>query len=439
MRSRQVAGKTLTQLFRCPSLLIAPTLLPLDAGTSREYSEAVFSIRDDDYCQPKLSFKMEVTMPRSSGYSRRTFLRCSLLAPWATLHSHGQQIVPSTAASPLNRLKILNYQPGMNYRRVGNTEIALSVISLGGLVITESVHHYAIDRGVNLVHMSIDYSGGQAAQMLAKVLKSKRDRVYVALKADFSSLEEALRHLNIDYADFLMFPRHGAGAASDPRIPEIFEDYQKQGKVRFAGLTSHGQVKKATAAGIQSGFYTLVMPSLSQPNFEAMGPELQAAYDKGVGVMAMKTMKGMGNPDLQKAYVKKLLSHPGITTINKGIRTFEMFDAYLEASQEVLSSIEDQALKRYAKTNRSENCMMCDACRQACPSRVEISTVLRSRDYYYEQCGDMATALLTYQGIPVGKRGSAECRRCRVCESVCPNAIRIVERLEAARELFERV
>jgi predicted aldo/keto reductase-like oxidoreductase len=334
---------------------------------------------------------------------------------------------------------ILNYQPGMNYRRVGNTEIALSVITLGGLIIAESVHHYAIDRGVNLVHMSIDYSGGQAAKTLAKVLSGKRDRVYVALKADFSSLDEALRRLGTDYVDFLMFPRQGPSAASDPRIPEIFENYRKQGKVRFAGLTSHGQVKRATAAGIQSGFYTLIMPSLNQPNFEAMGPELQTAHDKGVGVMAMKTMKGMGDFDLQKAYVKKLLSHPEVTTINNGIGTFEMFDAYLEASQVVLSSSEDQALKRYAETNRSENCMMCDACRQACPSQVEISTILRSKDYYYEQCRDMATALSAYQGISVERRGSPECRRCRICESVCPNAIRIVERLEAARKLFERV
>jgi predicted aldo/keto reductase-like oxidoreductase len=155
--------------------------------------------------------------------------------------------------------------------------------------------------------------------------------------------------------------------------------------------------------------------------------------------MAMKTMKGMGNRDLQKAYVKKLLSHPGITTINKGIGTFEMFDVYLEASQVVLSPSEDQTLQRYAETNRSENCMMCDACRQACPSQVEISTILRSKDYYFDQCRDMATALLTYQGIPVGKRGRSDCPRCRICESVCPNAIRVVERLEAARKLFERV
>jgi predicted aldo/keto reductase-like oxidoreductase len=116
-----------------------------------------------------------------------------------------------------------------------------------------------------------------------------------------------------------------------------------------------------------------------------------------------------------------------------------MFEAYLEALKEPLTSAEDRALDRYAQMNRSSNCMLCDDCKQACPLGVEVSTVLRSKDYYYEQMKDLQTALRTYRDIPRGKVGDEACRLCKKCESACPNGIAIVERLLAARELFSKM
>jgi predicted aldo/keto reductase-like oxidoreductase len=83
--------------------------------------------------------------------------------------------------------------------------------------------------------------------------------------------------------------------------------------------------------------------------------------------------------------------------------------------------------------------MLCDDCKQACPLGVEVSTVLRCKDYYYEQMKDVQTALSTYREIPLEKVGSGACRFCKKCESACPNGIPIVERLMAARELFSKM
>jgi predicted aldo/keto reductase-like oxidoreductase len=116
-----------------------------------------------------------------------------------------------------------------------------------------------------------------------------------------------------------------------------------------------------------------------------------------------------------------------------------MFEAYLQALNQPLTSAEDRALYRYAQENRSSNCMLCDDCKRACPLGVEISTVLRCKDYYYDQMKDVHTALSTYRGIPVEKVGNESCPLCKICESVCPNGISIVERLMAARKLFPRM
>ena len=370
---------------------------------------------------------------------RRTFFSSGILGAVAMGAASigaraGKQDISSTETS-----KILNYHPAMKYRSMGNTGISVSEISLGGLVMAEAVHRYAIEHGVNLVHVGWDYLGGQAIKTLGAVLKSVRDRIYIALKDDYPSIDEALKVLNTDHVDFLMFNRHWAFSATDAEIAETFEKLKNQGKVRFAGLTTHGMVKDTTAAGLRSGYYNVVMPVLNQPNLEAMAEELRLAQQRRVGVMAMKTMKGLKGLDSELAYLKKLLSNPAVTTVTKGIGSFDMFDAYLDALKQPLTSAEDRALSQYAQVNRSNNCMLCDQCKQACPLGVEVSTVLRCKDYYYEQMGDVQTALRTYRDIPLDRVGSQACRTCKRCEPTCPNGIAIVERLLAARRLFTTI
>jgi hypothetical protein len=371
--------------------------------------------------------------------NRRAFFSSGILAAAAmgagTLEGKARTEDIVSPAQP----KILNFHPAMKYRPMGNTGLFVSEISLGGLVMAESVHRYAIEHGVNLVHVAWDYLGGQAIKTLGAGLKTLRDRIYIALKDDYPSIDEALKVLNTDHVDFLMFNRHFAFSATDARIAETFEKLKNQGKVRFAGLTTHGMVKGTTAAGIRTGFYNVVMPVLNQPNLEALDEELRLARQRGIGVMAMKTMKGLKGLDSEVAYLKKMLSNPAVTTVTKGIGSFDMFDAYLEALKEPLTSAEDRDLYRYAQMNRSSNCMLCDDCKQACPLGVEVSTVLRCKDYYYEQMRDVQTALRTYRDIPPEKVGSEACRLCKKCESVCPNGIAIVDRLLAAREVFARM
>ena len=269
-------------------------------------------------------------------------------------------------------------------------------------------------------------------------MKTKRDKVYIALKANFDDLDKCLKLLNTDHVDFLMFDRHSKSVINNPKDFETFEKYRQQGKVRFPGLTTHKHVKDCVAKAINGGKYALIMPVLNQPAFESMNRELQKAYEKGIGIMAMKTMKGIKNkPDLEIAYLKKVLQNPAVTTVNKGIDSFEKFDAYLKATQEVLTSLEDFSLYKYAQMNRSNNCMMCSECESVCPDNIEISTVLRCKDYYYEQMNDIETAISTYRTIPQEKRLAANCNLCKECESMCPNGINIVERLGAAQHIFD--
>ena len=284
--------------------------------------------------------------------------------------------------------------------------------------------------------MAKSYNGGQSIEILGRVLKQKRDKVYVAVKDNFDDIDHILRVLNTDYIDFLMFNRHASSDVNDPEILERFEKYKSQGKVRYMGLTSHKQVKECVDMGIKSGMFSLLMPVLNQPSLEAMTEEMRNAQSKGIGIMAMKTMKGIKDPALEVAYLKKVLQNPAVTTVNKGIHSFDVFDTYLKATQEALSVNEDCSLYRYAQNNRSNNCMMCSECEKVCPLNIEISTMLRCKDYYYEQMNDVQTAKMTYKSVSSDKLQPEYCTLCKKCENNCPNSINIVERLGEAQRLF---
>ncbi len=377
---------------------------------------------------------------KTRSINRREFLGAgAVMAAAATFHFDRPPIQQSISTE-IDPKKILNYQPEMRYRRLGNSEIYLSVISLGGIGLKKEIALYAIDHGVNLIHMSSTYNFGSSIKVLGTVLKERREKVYIALKDSFyhgslSDIDKPLKTMNTDYVDFLMFNRHNAAAVNDPRIREVYEKWHAQGKVRFPGLTTHEDVKECLQVALQSGFYAIIQPAINQPNLELLQPELQLANQKGIGIMAMKTMKGIAD-ELQVPFLKKILLNPAITTVNKGFDRFDRFDLFLKASQEALSSQEDFELYRYAQSNRSNNCMMCGRCKQACPQQIEIPTVLRCKDYYYDQLKDIALAIESYRSIPMTRRWNS-CIQCGRCELACPNKISIQQRLQQASEVLD--
>ena len=361
--------------------------------------------------------------------NRRDFLKTGAAA--ATLC-----MVPSLFAEPEEKIKqpIRNYHEDMRYRPLGNTGLMVSVISMGGDTIVEPILNYAIDHGVNLVHISTHYAFGQSIKKLGHVLKGKRDRVYIALKDNFGNIDDALKDLGVDDVDLIMFNRHSVDAAQNPGIMEQFEKIKESGKARFCGLTSHGDVKNATAAGIESGLYQAVMPSLNPENFNRMQPELASALKNGVGVIAMKTMQGLRDKDMHPAQVKHVLSNPGVSTIVRGFKSFDYFKAFVQAAKEKLTGFENSELQRYTIEKCAQQCLMCDTCKQSCPKDVEISTILRCINYYADQEQAYDKARWIYNDITPEHRGDPGCGMCRACESVCPQEISIVEMLDKAYE-----
>jgi aryl-alcohol dehydrogenase-like predicted oxidoreductase len=162
-------------------------------------------------------------------------------------------------AAPVNTSKILNYNPNMEYRRQGKTNLMVSAVCLGGhsrsnLEERTEIVSRAIDIGINYIDAC---TKGEVVRD-AKALKGRRDKMYLALshcgketrnekyrtaKKLTESLDEVLRDSGQEYTDLWRVTcyepggRHSFNTACE--MMEALEKAKKQGKARFIGFSTH--------------------------------------------------------------------------------------------------------------------------------------------------------------------------------------------------------
>ncbi len=237
---------------------------------------------------------------------RRDFLRQSALVAAgamgtklaAATASHG----PGAPASPAKPTEMIARRP------LGKTGEHLSIIGFGGIVVmnedpaaSKNIVAEAVDRGVNYFDVAPSY--GNAQERLGPALAPYRKNCFLACKTDGrmkddsrKQLEESLRLLKTDHLDLYQFHALTKMADLDKVLGpggamETMEAAKKEGKIRYIGFSVHS-AETAVAAMNRYNFDTVLFPVnfvlFSQANF---GPQiLKTAQEKGVGILALKSM-----------------------------------------------------------------------------------------------------------------------------------------------------
>jgi len=183
-------------------------------------------------------------------------------------------------AAETDTRKILNYNPNMEYRRLGKTGLMVSAVCLGG-------HWKRIDKmvrqdGVGWLTADLDDPGFQknrydtvtrcievginyidacwSNEVIAytRAVKGRRDKIYMGFswgdkelrfpeyrtaKALLETLENGLKTAGLDYADLWRITMHEqSGTHTQGEVDEMMkalETAKKQGKARFTGFSSH--------------------------------------------------------------------------------------------------------------------------------------------------------------------------------------------------------
>jgi len=150
----------------------------------------------------------------------------------------------------------------MEYRRLGNSGLKVSEISLGGNVFGKwadesmsiAVINHALEMGINYIDTADMYGQGRSEELIGKTVKGKRSQFIIATKFGFpmgdgpnesgasryyimKAVDASLKRLQTDYID--LYQVH----LPDPATPieetlRALNDLVRTGKVRYIGCSN---------------------------------------------------------------------------------------------------------------------------------------------------------------------------------------------------------
>jgi hypothetical protein len=355
------------------------------------------------------------------------------------------------------------------YRTLGRTGMQMSDISFGcsGLDNIATVK-YALDRGVNYFDTSPDYSHAGSEQTLGAGIKGfPRDKLFIVSKFCtpdghlsndtpardvIAAVEGSLQRLGTDYLDLAHI--HAVNSVErlmNPNIHEAFDRLKEQGKLRFLGVSSHTpRLETVMRHAVDSGRFDVIMVAYNFQNWPDLTNIFRDAKQKGVGVVAMKTLKGARHTALSdftpteresfaQAAFKWVLSNENVSGLVVSINSFPQIDEYLYASGQPLQQTDLQLLEKYDRLVSSDYCRPgCGACLPTCPSQTPIDDILRYA-MYYENYGQQRLAMEKYARL-LSVRTVSQCAECNApCEQSCPFGLPIKEKLLRADRLLRFV
>jgi len=207
---------------------------------------------------------------------------------------------------------------GIPRRRLGRTDVQVSMIGLGGHHIgrprqeSEGIRlvRMAVDNGIDFLDNCWDYNEGRSEEWMGKALRDGyRQRAFLMTKLDGQSasaareqLEQSLRRLQTDVIDLVQM--HEIIRMDDPErcfapggAMEALVAARTAGKLRFIGFTGHKDPKihlHMLEVGFANGFTfdAVQMPlNLMDAHFRSFEREvLPVLLEHDIAVLGMKAM-----------------------------------------------------------------------------------------------------------------------------------------------------
>ena len=279
----------------------------------------------------------------------------------------------------------------------------------------------AIDMGIKHFDTANGYLRGNSEKVIGEIVEEtkSRDKVYIATKVHLAQdenlgvflpessgqrlgataenfmnlLNVSLQRLRTDYVD--IFHNHGLTSAKQVNYEPLMEAHvkiKKSGKARFIGLSTHSNQPEVIRAAADAGIYDVVLTAynFTQKNVEEMNSAIRYAAGKGVGIIAMKTQRGLSRevPKTEaghRAALKWALSNEDICTAIPGITAFDQMDLDFSVMNDLaLTPEEKKSLELASAVTGAFACLNCRACVSTCLRGVEIPSLMRAHMYAEE-------------------------------------------------------
>ncbi len=332
----------------------------------------------------------------------------------------------------------------MIYRRLGKTELQVSVIVFGGIPIqridvssVEKVVNHAVELGINFFDTARNYFDSE--EKLGVALKKHRDQVIIATKSMArdkkgmaEDIEKSLMTMGVDYID--LYQLHNVKdkdaleqvLAADGALT-AFKEAKEKGKIKHIGVTGH--IKDILLEIMQTGEVETVQFPFSPVEVSGAGKLFELAEKMDTGVIAMKPMAGgaLTNAKLTLGFI---LENP-VTVAIPGMDSVEQVEenAAVGNTLRPLAELEREELARLVAKLGTRFCRRCEYC-LPCQQGIDIPSVFLF-DGYYTRYDLKDWAKERYQAMDVKPD---DCLECGECEERCPYNLPIREMLKEAVE-----
>jgi len=359
----------------------------------------------------------------------------------------------------------------MLYRRFGQTDLNLSVFSLGTMrslsdpqTLAQTVAK-AFSLGINHIETARAYGNSQV--YLGQALKDlgyQRESFYLTSKispvcesSKFRSfLEESLAQLQIDYLDCLAI--HGINQWQHLEWVSqnwpMLESLRAEGLFRHLGFSTHGPLDLISCA-IDTGYFSFVNLHYYY-FFQHNRPAILQAQSKDLGVFIISPADKGGmlhqSPELLQHITKPLsplelnylflLEDPCISTLSIGpansqemIIPSSLFEQLTNSRQEIYEQLNN-------RMNESLGLELCKQCYQClpCPEDINIPEVLRLRNlalaYNMDRFAQYRYAMFENAGHWFAGKKAINCSECGDCLPRCPERLNIPSLLFDAHHRF---
>ncbi len=362
----------------------------------------------------------------------------------------------------------------MQRRRLGRTNLNVSVIGFGGIpIIGASVEkacemiRRACDLGINYFDTARAYGNGE--EKLGIALEGMRDKVIIATKtqqrtredAARAGLKQSLRNLRTDRIDIVLL--HGIDdentlqkAMGEEGSLTALKEARSQGKIDFIGLSGHSAFILAKA--IRTGDFDVILVPLNFLYREVTEELLSLAKKLDIGVVVMKPFGGInmgfvgremygvrvperdefnyvfgeGNAKTERS-LRFVLAH-NIHTIVPGFNTLKEIESAVTVGNEFTAlTLDEKANFRFGELPPHPFCRECGLC-LPCPDGLNIPLIF-ALDKYFTFYEITHWSREVYERLPTKVNS---CSKCATCEPKCPYKLPIIEMLNQAHERLTR-
>ena len=323
------------------------------------------------------------------------------------------------------------------YRTLGKTGLKLPVINMGVMNSDNpNLIRAALDSGILL----LDTMGGRNEEVIGSVIKGRpRDSFLISSKVSpaqdrrtgvysqaatteefLKKLDLSLKGLGLDYVDILS--HHGVSrreSAQYEPVLKALEMAKRDGKIRFAGISTHSNEPEVIRAATEAKAYDVIVTAYNskQRHYAEVREAIAGAAQAELGIIGIKSLQGgyrRGVPVKNAAAsIKWVLQDPNVHTIIAGFTAFEEMNIDLDILEApALTDGDKQDLQKEALLG-SHYCQGCRQCLGQCPEKLPIPDLMRAYMYTHDY-RNLALAQDLVLSLNLPNRLCDDCSQCTV-------------------------